>query len=105
MNSHKNKLAVRDNSLKLNMWAMDTAAMADLTEAMVDMADPMEDMVAMVMERGRLRLSLVMDTGAMADLMEAMADTMEVMEAMAMASKGLQTQSISFKFIMIFMLQ
>ena len=42
---------------------------------------------------------------AMADLMEAMADTMEVMEAMAMASKGLQTQSISFKFIMIFMLQ
>merc|ERR550534_1377188 len=80
------------------MEATDTAAMADLMEAMVVMADPMEDMEAMAMARGRLRLPLMlslameaMDTAAMADLMEAMAvmaDPTEDMEDMAMESKS-----------------
>merc|ERR1712184_144300 len=71
---------------------MDTAATADLMEAMEVMAGPMEDMEAMDMARGRLRLLLMlslvieaMDTAATADLMEVMADPMEDMEAMDMA--------------------
>merc|ERR1712110_822999 len=75
--------------LSLVIEAMDTAATADLMEAMEVMAGPMEDMEAMDMARGRLRLLLMlslvieaMDTAATADLMEVMADPMEDMEAM-----------------------
>merc|ERR1712110_1353072 len=70
--------------LSLVIEAMDTAATADLMEAMEVMAGPMGGMEAMDMARGRLRLLLMlslvieaMDTAATADLMEVMADPME----------------------------
>merc|ERR1712110_1240953 len=100
--------------LSLVIEAMDTAATADLMEAMEVMAGPVGDMEAMDMARGRLRLLLMlslvieaMDTAAMADLMEAMVDMAgptEDMVDMAMASEYLLTQTCFSNPTLLFML-